>query len=143
MKAQKRFKIPRPEYSSVIVKKDEIPHPSDDADSDDSKIDLFESQPTIVKNNNKASKRSKISDKKNKKRQYIQYPMQQQFAYNNGYNTNYMNAGNYMNAQQMGGAMQFQQPAPVSSLTSHVQNLDGAITRPIVTGNDEFEILFK
>jgi len=124
MKAQKRFKIPRPEeYSSEIVKKNDIPRPDDEDD-----------EPVV----HHKKKRSKVA-----KKQYVQYPQQQQFAYN-PYASNLIASGD-LYAQQNAGMMQFQQPAaaaqpmaivPVANMavaTSHVQNLDGAIARPIVT----------
>ena len=62
MKAQKRFKIPRPEeYSSEIVKKNDIPRPDDEDD-----------EPVVQHK----KKRSKVA-----KKQYVQYP-QQQYAHN-------------------------------------------------------------
>ena len=136
MKAQKRFKIPRPdEYSSEIVKKNDIPRPDDD-DSD------------VAMTTFKHKKRSNVFHKKKadesaKKRQYVNYPQmqqQQQYAYNNPYASNSLSSGDIY-AQQNAGMLQYQQPQPAvqqqmvaQQVASHVQNLDGAIARPIVTG---------
>ena len=133
MKAQKRFNIPRPDlYSSEIVKKNDIPHPEDD--------EGFRMTPFA------SEKRSKVSHaaENAKKRQYVQqYPMmqqqqqQQQYAYNNPYASNLLSSGD-MYAQQNAGMLQYQQQPQQAvvqqQVASHVQNLDGAIARPIVTG---------
>ena len=137
MKAQKRFKIPHPDvlYSSEIVKKNDIPHPDDDVE-DEAPMTSFK-------------KRSKVFHKKTedaKKRQFVQYPQmqqqqqQQQYAYNNPYASNLLSSGDIY-AQQNAGMLQYQQPQPVAQqqmvtqqIASHVQNLDGAIARPIVSG---------
>jgi len=134
MRAQKRFKIPRPDYSSEIVKKNDIPHPDDGDDYGD------DDEPVARRSKIVSSKQS---HKKAKKRQYVQYPQMQQYAYNNQYASNFLNSGNMFGAQQ--AMLQYQQPQQLqqavpnvaqqaASVTSHVQNLDGAITRPILTG---------
>ena len=141
MKAQKRFKIPRPDalYSSEIVKKNDIPRPDDD--EDDVPMTSYK-------------KRSKIFHKKNenaKRRQFVQYPQmqQQQYAYNNPYASNLLSSGDIY-AQQNAGMLQYQQPQPVAQqqmarqqIASHVQNLDGAIARPIVTGEFVIDVVPK
>jgi len=131
-KAQKRFRIPRPDYSSEIVKKSDIPRPDDD--DEDSPLFMIPRRRSKINKPKKGSKRSKTF---HKKRQYVQYPQMQQYAYNNnGYANNYMNSGSFFTGQQ-NGMLQFQQPAAqpaaTANIASHVQNLDGAITRPVLT----------
>lgn len=135
-KSQKRFFIPKPlMYDSQIFKKNSIPQP-------DSPHQKKQKKSKITKA--KTSKKSKISKStKENRRQYIpqMLPQQQSYMYNNPV---YMNnlQGNGLFAQAQGATMQFQAPQQQSQISSQskvasqVQNLDGAITRPIVSGKN-------